>query len=237
MDRLKILLLLFFLLLSGTSNAQIIIALLFGDALNTEKIEFGVTGGLNRSNFNGYKDSEGLNNFNVGLYFHLMLSENSFISTGALLKSNVGATGMPTYTTGDAGFDALFREATLTTKVNVIYLPVMFQQRIQGRIILEGGIQPGIRTRVFDYFDLESNGGNLEFKKNVSDDFTRLDFGFVGGMGYKLKNDLKSMSVGILYYQGIVDVKKTTDAVVNNSSLNIYLRIPIGSGSTDRDNE
>ena len=97
-------------------------------------------------------------------------------------------------------------------------------------------MQAGLRAKAFDYFNLENNGGDLEFKRQVGDDFARLDFGFVGGAGYKLKNELKSMSVGVLYYRGIVDVKKTTDAVVNNSSLNIYLRIPIGTGAKSSQN-
>jgi hypothetical protein len=228
--KVKIFFLFLFFLTSIKGNAQIIIGLLFGEALNTEKIEFGLTGGLNRSNFNGYNGSEGLNNFNLGFYFHIMLKENSFISTGVLVKSNVGATGMPTYTLGDPSFDEIFEDGVLTTKINYFYVPIMYQHRIKNRLLVEGGIQSGLRSGAFDYFELESNGGELEFRKHVGSDFTRLDFGFIGGLGYKLKNDLKSMSVGILYYRGIVDVKKTTDALVNNSSLNVYLRIPIGTG-------
>ncbi|MCL6258331.1 PorT family protein [Aquiflexum sp. TKW24L] len=232
-SKLKIILLLLFLTVSGTIKAQVLISLLFGDKLNTEKIEFGLTGGMNRSYFNGYNGSEGLNNFNLGIYFHIMLKENSFISTGVLVKSNVGATGMPTYPLNDPDFDEVFEDGILTTKVNYFYVPIMYQQRINNRLLLEGGIQSGLRSKAFDYFNLESNGGDLEFRREVSDDFTRLDFGLVGGMGYKLKNKLKSMSVGVLYFYGIVDVKKNTDAMVNNSSLNFYLRIPIGVGSKD----
>lgn len=232
----KIILLFLFLTFSITGKAQVLISLLFGEKLNTDKIEFGLTGGLNRSNFNGYNDSEGLNNFNLGFYFHIMLKENSFISTGVLIKSNVGATGMPTYPIGDPEFDEIFQDGILTTKVRYFYVPIMFQQRIKNRILLEGGMQAGLRAKAFDYFNLENNGGDLEFKRQVGDDFARLDFGFVGGAGYKLKNELKSMSVGVLYYRGIVDVKKTTDAVVNNSSLNIYLRIPIGTGAKSSQN-
>jgi hypothetical protein len=228
-NKLKILFLMLLLFASGTSRAQVIISLLFGEALNSEKIEFGLTGGMNRSYFNGYNGSEGLNNFNLGFYFHLMVTDKSFISTGVLVKSNVGATGMPTYEIGDENFDVLFADGNLTTKVNMFYVPIMWQKRINQRLLLEGGIQAGLRSKAFDYFDLESNGGELEFKRNVSDDFTKLDFGLVGGFGYKLKKELKSMSVGMLYYYGLVDVLKNPDATVNNSSLNIYLRIPIGA--------
>lgn len=226
---------LFLLLVSMSSQAQVLISLLFGDALNSEKIEFGLTGGLNRSDFIGVPEAEGLNNFNLGFYFHVTLNPNSFISTGVLVKNNVGATGMPTYAKGDPAFDELFQDGILTTKINYFYVPIMWQQRINSRWLLEAGIQPGIRSRAFDIFNVESNGGDLEFKKDVRNEYYRLDFGLVGGLGYKLKKDLKSMSVGFLYYQGLVDVRIADIQNVNNSSLNIYLRIPIGTGEKDED--
>ncbi|MCK5104964.1 MAG: PorT family protein, partial [Cyclobacteriaceae bacterium] len=60
-----------FLCFSTTSKAQILISLLLGDALNTEKIEFGINTGLNRSYILDIEESSGLNNFNIGFYFHI----------------------------------------------------------------------------------------------------------------------------------------------------------------------
>jgi hypothetical protein len=227
-------LILFLFFISINTQAQVLISLLFGEALNSDKIEFGLTGGLNRSDFIGVPEAEGLNNFNLGFYFHLTLNPNSFISTGVLVKNNVGATGMPTYAKGDPAFDELFGEGILTTKINYFYVPIMWQQRIHSRWLVEAGVQPGLRSRAFDIFNTESNGGDLEFKKDVRNEYFRLDFGMVGGLGYKLNKDLKSMSVGFLYYQGLVDVKIADAQNVQNSSLNIYVRIPIGAGNEDK---
>lgn len=221
-----------FCLLSGlpfTANSQVLISLIFGDALNTDKVEFGLTGGMNRSYLSGMEPSEGLNNFNLGFYFHIMLKEKSFLSTGVLVKSNVGAKGMATYPLGDPDFDELFETGSLTKKINYFYVPIMWQQRIQKRWLLEGGLQAGLRAKAFDFFEVERNGGDVEFKTEVGDLYTRLDAGLVGGLGYKLKEDLKSMSIGILYYQGLVDIAKSETQDSKNSSLNFYLRIPIGA--------
>ena len=220
-------------LLTGSAQSQVLISLLFGDALNTDKIEFGLTGGLNRTNFNGTLDASGLNNFNLGFYFHIMLRENSFISTGVLVKSNLGATGMKPYSLGDPNLDAIFQNGILTTKINTFQVPIMWQQRIKQRLLLEGGIQAGLRAKAFDYFDAESSSGDATFKKEVSDRYYRLDAGVVGGLGYKLKKDLKSMSLGLLYYYGLVDVRIDPNIKSQNSSLNVYLRIPIGAGNPD----
>ena len=74
-------------------NAQVLITLLLGDALNSEKIEFGMTDG-----FNG-----------------------SYMSTDVLVNSNVGATGMPTYPIGDEDFDAVYEAGILTKRIKCYY--------------------------------------------------------------------------------------------------------------------
>jgi len=234
MKNLKKSLLMLMLFGSVTSKSQVIISLLFGEALNTPKIEFGLTGGWNQSYLLDIEKAEPLNNFNLGFYFHIMLKPNSFISTGVLVKSNVGGTGMPTYPVGSADFDALFADGTRTTKINIFYVPIMFQQRIQTRWLLEAGIQPGLRNKAFDIFETTASSGDLEFKKEIGDEFTRLDFGLVGGAGFKLKKDLKSTSIGVLYYYGLVDMAKDPAIVSKNASLYVYCRIPIGNSPKEK---
>jgi hypothetical protein len=92
-------------------NAQVLISLLLGDDLNSNKIEFGLVGGFNQSYFRDVAEAKGLNNYNLGFYFHINLKNDSYLSTGVLVKSNVGATGMPTYPIGNEDFDDLFQDA------------------------------------------------------------------------------------------------------------------------------
>jgi hypothetical protein len=110
-----------FLLFPAVLNSQVLITILLGDALNTDKIEFGLIGGMNRSYINTISDAKGLNNFNLGFYFHILMKNNSYLSTGVFVKSNVGATGMATYSMGDENFDAIFRDGTLTKKIPSFY--------------------------------------------------------------------------------------------------------------------
>ncbi len=72
--------------------------------------------------------------------------------------------------------------------------------------------------------------GGLEYKRDVRDDYTRLDFGFVGGLGYRLNKGPLSASIGVNYYGGLVDIYKPDTYRLNNSSLYVYGRIPIGAG-------
>ena len=229
---LKTVILTFFLLLSVTSKAQVLISLLFGEALNTHKIEFGLIGGLNRSYFTDLSTSEGMNNFNLGFYFHVNMKNNSFLSTGVLVKSNVGATGMPVYSLGNADFDTIYKDGTLTKKISCFYVPILYHHRFNNRWYLEAGPQAGLRTKANDIFETTTLDGDLTYTKDVRDQYAHLDFGLIGGAGYKFKKQVKSMAVGFTYYYGLVNVSTTPDVTMKNSSLNLYMKIPIGLGKT-----
>ena len=63
---------LFFLIfLAGNLKGQVLISVLLGDELNSPKIEFGLVGGFNQSTFRDIPEADGLNNFNLGFYFHI----------------------------------------------------------------------------------------------------------------------------------------------------------------------
>lgn len=224
-------LLILIFLVPQSSNGQVLISLLFGDKLNSDKIEFGLEGGLNRSYLNDIPDAKGLNNFNLGFYFHFNLKNSSYLSTGVMVKSTVGASGMATYSIGNEDFDSLFIEGTLTKKINCFYVPILYQQRFSNRWYIEGGIVPGLRTKAKDIFNTEVLDGDLEYILDVKDQYTRLDFGLMGGIGYKLKKQIKSTAVGVSYYYGLVNVSKLPDTTMKNSSVYFYVKIPIGAGA------
>lgn len=219
----------FLLLLPSLSNGQVLITLVFGEALNTPNIEFGLAGGMNRSFINTISESEGMNSFDLGFYFHVLLKNSSYISTGVHVKSTVGATGMPTYPIGDDDFDDLYKNGTLTKKIPTFYVPILFQQRFHNnRWYIELGPQVGLNHKPTDVFKTTLDGGELVYTLEVQDQYKRIDAGFAGGVGYKFKKVIKSMSAGINYYYGLVDVSKSPDLSIKNSALNFYLKIPIG---------
>jgi len=226
----KLVLLSFFLLFTTILKAQVLISLVFGEALNSEKIEFGLSGGMNRSYINTISGSEGMNNFDLGFYFHILMKKNSYLSTGVHVKSNVGATGMPTYPIGDEDFDSVFEDGILTKKIPVFYVPILFQQRFNNRWYIEAGPQLGLTHQSKDIFKTTQNDGDLSYTQDVQDEYKRIDMGLLGGVGYKLKKETKSMAVGINYYYGLVNTSNVPDLTVKNSSIYFYIKIPIGLG-------
>lgn len=229
----KLIVLSSFMLFSTTVNAQVLISLLFGDALNSEKVEFGLTGGWNRSYMLDISESNGLSSFNIGFYFHINLKDNSYLSTGVLVKSNVGATGMSTYEIGDEDFDDLYQNGSLSKKINYFYVPILYHHRFHNRWYLEGGIQLGLRNKAYDIFDVKVLDGDLQYKLDVRDQYKHLDAGLLGGAGYKFKKEIKSISAGINYYYGLMNVSEVSDTKIKNSSIYLYVKIPIGAGKKE----
>ena len=220
------------MLLPSALNGQVLITILLGDALNTEKIEFGLVGGWNHSNIYTIEDSKGLNSLDLGFYFHFLVKNNSYFSTGVLVKSNVGATGMPVYSLDDPDFDAVFKDGTLTKKIPAFYVPILFHQRFNNRWYIEAGPQLGLIHQCVDIFKASKLGGDLKFTLDVKDQYKHIDAGLLGGVGYKFKKQVKSMAVGINYYYGLVDVSADPDLEIRNSAFYFYIKIPIGVGKT-----
>ena len=194
---LKIILFSFLITFPAVLNAQVLISLIFGKALNTDKIEFGLQGGITRSYINTISPSSGLNSLDLGFYFHILMKNSSYLSTGVHVKSNVGATGMPVYSMNDPNFDALYKDGTLTKKIPGFYVPILFHQRFSNRWYIEAGPQLGLLYQQKDIFEAEKLGGDLTFTLGVIDQYKRIDAGLLGGAGYKFKKEIKSMAAGI----------------------------------------
>ena len=79
------------------TSGQVLLSLIFGDNLNTDKVEFGMSAGFNRSYIRGIDGSKGTNNWELGFYFEVNLKEDKpwFASTGVYVKSNVGGQNIP----------------------------------------------------------------------------------------------------------------------------------------------
>jgi hypothetical protein len=230
MKRHRLLLACLLLALSFNVQSQVLISLVFGEVLNTDKVEFGLAGGMNRSYIYSMDDAKGMNNFDLGFYFHVLLKNSSYISTGVHVKSNVGATGMQTYPIGNHDIDSIYQSGTLTRKIPCFYVPILFHQRFNNRWYVEAGPQLGLIYQSTDIFDVSTLGGDLQYKKEVQDQYKRIDAGLLGSVGYKFQQQVKSISAGISYYYGLVDVNKSPDVTVKNASVYFFVKIPIGAG-------
>jgi len=227
----KTLILAAFLFISYSASSQVLISLLLGDVLNSEKIEFGLDGGVNFANIANLETSKYLPIFNLGFYFDIKLKDQLMLHTGVLVKSNQGANKLNPYSLDDPDLDELFAEGYVTRKINNFSVPILLKYRFAGRFHIEAGPMLALRTKGYDEFKTTViDGDDLTYKLDISDNYKRIDAGIMCGAGIKLYKKIpKSSQLGVRYYYGLVDplIDNTGDSQ-NFSSLYLYFSIPIG---------
>jgi hypothetical protein len=225
----RLILLAFPLLLAASpANGQVLIALLFGDVLNTGKIEFGLDGGLNWSQLHGIDQAKNTRLWNLGFYFDIKLPDSSWmVHTGVIVKSTMGTENSPVYPLGDVSLDAAFVGGRVATRLNYFNVPIMLKYRFANNIFVEGGVMLGLLYGATDEFiNTVQEEDDLLYERNVRSSFHPLDAGMMAGAGYRLYG----LNLGVRYYYGLVDVF-IDDATPGRFNRSIYLTIGIPIGT------
>lgn len=232
----NLLVLLILLLSTQQAYSQVLISLLFGDKLNSDKIEFGLEGGVNFSSMSDFESNSVLRTFNLGFYFDIKLKDNWFLTTGVIVKSNVGVDKLseadvsildPTTIYSDSG--------SYSQKINYFYIPAAIKYRFDNHMYLFGGPQIGLRTKAHLLFDGTTDNKSVEIKTDNRDIFNRFDAGLLVGTGYKLKQGT-GMNITVKYYYGLANVLKDSPNSPKNRSFYLTVGIPIGRGKTEEAN-
>jgi Outer membrane protein beta-barrel domain len=219
-----------------TGYSQVLISLVFGDKLNSGKIEFGLDGGLSLSNLKGPDGGKNVSGLNLGFYFDIKTKNPAWmVSTGVVVKGPMGAKGLPVYSLNDDALDSAFKGGSVTTKLGYFYVPITMKYTFKNRIFLKGGIQLGLINGASDNFVnsiAEDDDLNYTLKRN--NDFALLDAGLAGGIGYRLMKG-HGMNLNINYYYGLIDVESDDDGPdVFNRAVYFNVGIPIGKGKAEK---
>jgi hypothetical protein len=225
----KILSALIFMAVSTLANGQILISILLGDKLNSDKIEFGLDGGLASTGIHGLDPSGRTRALHLGFYFDFKISETLLFHTGVIVKSTMGAAGLPSYAIGDATLDPVLSTASVKRKISYFSVPLLLKARLPYHFSVEAGPQLGLYYNSRDEFvDSRYTHEDVLFRNNTKGQYTRIDAGVTGGIGYRLLKGT-GVTIGARYYQGLVDiVKDNTGPKQLNSAFYLFGAIPIG---------
>lgn len=222
------------LLLGFTSQSQILITLLLGDKLNSDKLEFGLEGGLNFSKISGFETKTYHRDWNLGFYFNFQLSESLYLNTGVLVKSKLGVAKLSNndLNTLDASIyldhNDVQIEGDYSQQLNSFLVPVLAKYKFKNHIYAEAGPQFGLIYRSWIQFNSDLDGSDIYIKEYNSHIINKIDVGLVAGLGYTLFKGT-GWTIGAKYYYGFVNVYKGMSGT-NNSSFFIKMNIPIGAG-------
>jgi len=227
----KGLLLLIALLCLAPAHSQVLISLIFGDKLNSPFLEFGLEGGANFSTITDLNSSGTEPGFNLGFYFDIRSKKNPawMINTGVIVKSPMGAHGLPVYSLNDVNLDNTFAGGSVNREIRYFNVPILLKYQFKNRIYLKTGPQFGLLAKAFDEFKKEVNKDDVVYKKNIRDQIRVIDAGVALGAGYHM-NVGNGLNVTVQYYYGLVPVMKGDGPNVYNRSLYVTAGIPIGKG-------
>jgi hypothetical protein len=227
----KITFILLLLTASYSANSQILISILLGDKLNSDKLEFGLDGGWNYSTIDGLKDADRLSAFNLGFYFDLKLFKNPklMLNTGVIVKSTQGASGLPVYSLNDAPLDSAFHNGSVKRKIQYFNVPIELKYQFKNRIFVRGGLMLGLKHKAIDLFENSvKDDDDLKYTVSTKNNYHAIDAGVIAGFGYRLLGG-NGMNLGVQYYRGLVDITiDDTHGNEFNSGLYVTAGIPIG---------
>ena len=224
---------LLFISFNYTANTQVLISLLLGDKLNSDKLKFGLDGGVNWSNITNLDPSIYKAHFNIGFYFDFLLKENTrwYLHTGVLVKSTMGGQGYAPYTIGNAELDSLFTGGKLSRKISYFNVPILARYQFKNMLYIEAGPNLGLRYKAYDIFtaDVEDKK-DLTYELDVRDRYSRIDAGVMAGVGFQVLKGT-GYNFGMRYYYGLTEIMKDpTGDPQHNSTYYLYFSMPVGAG-------
>jgi hypothetical protein len=216
---------------SISANGQVLISILLGDKLNSGNIEFGLDGGVNFMSLPGVEGASTTPGFNLGFYFDIKTKSNYLFHTGVIVKSPMGAEGIPPYDLNDPNLNTVFENGEVKRNLRYFNVPIMLKRPFNNHFYAEGGAMLGLMSKSFDEFKQSVNKNeDLTYKLYNRDNYHPLDAGLIAGIGYRLMGG-NGMNLGLRYYYGLIDITiDDTGDDVFNRSLYLTVGIPIGAG-------
>lgn len=226
----RTILLVLLLPIAGAAHSQVLISLLFGDNLNTGKVEFGLEGGATFSTINGLDGAEYRSGFNLGFYFDIKLKQNWSLATGVMVKSPWGAQGLPVYTLGDAELDSVFVGGSVERRLNYFNVPILAKYTF-GRFFAAAGPQLSLGYKGADVFTRDvKEEDDLAYTLENRALYRPIEAGVCAAAGVHLQKGY-GMNILVRYYHGLTEIRKdAVGATQTNQGWHLLVGIPIGMG-------
>jgi hypothetical protein len=210
-------------------HSQVLIALLFGDKLSSDKFQLGIALAGNWQNLTGYEDTSGRFSVGFGIYGALKLSDKFTLQPELLFKDPRGAKGVPLTAFGNPDLDPLLENSTVTAKLAYVSLPVLLKYNLTPHFSVGFGPQFGyLSSAKNEYVAQVYAEEDLVFKDDIKDTLNAFDMALAFNLEYKLMK-VRGIQIGLRYYLGLTDiVKDNSGDSVKNSVIQINVGIPVG---------
>ena len=221
-------LLVVFSLAPAVSKSQILISILFGEQLNSGKMEFGLVGGLNYSKLPGLEAPEFKRSFGLGLFLDYTFTDTWILAVEANVKKSLGSDNLQLADFPYPVNDTIVQESTKAYRnLNLINVPVLINYRFKNRLGIGAGFYASIVHGTRDYVQYSQKNWTSTFERSFTDQINRLDFGVSGMVHFHFLGNPGIQLRGRINY-GLTEVfKESSGLSSNNLWYSITVAVPI----------
>lgn len=221
---------------ASRAQAQVLIALLFGEKLSTETFQLGVNASMAATGFRGQADDVRLD-WMLSIYGEIRLHERFHLQPELALKYPSGGenmrTSVPAYPFtpyGEPVLDEVVAEGRVERHLRYLALPVFGKTNL-GPVGLGVGPQVAVLIGAEDTVHQKDDGTRISLSRSVTQELRRVDAGLVASVDYAFfrSRKMRSLRLRLKGYLGLVDtIKDNPGDAVRNWNVMVGLDIPIG---------
>lgn len=221
---------------SNSSKSQVIISLIFGDALNSPNTQFGLEVGANVASVTNYELTDLTGGFQISMFLNWKFSEKWSLYNNLIANSNRGYRG------NGSLIDSIYvpeNDYELSyMKVRLMYggIQSALRYHISPSFSVAAGLNLGLLFRATEEALFQKEDSELNIVYKVTDDYTRLDVGPSLALLYQFRKG-KGISIIARTYYGLVDVAKEVPGHQNSYYFQLTAGILIGAKSKNEMDE
>jgi hypothetical protein len=222
------------LLLIGTvqpARSQVLISLLLGDKVTSEKFHLGIELGLNVSNFSGIDGTKARTGFFLGIVGEWRFANRWYLQPELVPFYSVGATNMPSdLFAPPPEVEDLLSEDDVSRRLSYFAIPILVKYGVaDNRLLLGVGPQVGFLTSATDtYKGTSAIENKITVDQDAKDSVSSTDAGVLFNVEWKVREGV-SPSLVARYYLGLTDtITDNAGDAVTNQVFSILFTIPVG---------
>ncbi len=211
-------------------RSQVLISMLLGDKVSSEKFHLELNVGANISNLSELGSTEWTPGFMMGIGGEWRFAGNFFLQPELV----------PFYTTGANNLsgslvdlppevDELITEKQIGRTLKYFSIPILIKYGAMNRQLHIGaGPQFGFLTSANERYDAVINN-SITINENIKDAINSTDIGIVFNLSYKFKPTYGT-GINLRYYLGLTDtIKDNSGDAVLNQVFSIFVSVAIGN--------
>jgi outer membrane protein with beta-barrel domain len=217
-------------LLATRASAQVLVGMLLGPALSSDRLRIGFDIGMNLATVDGLEGAGVAPGKLFGLFAVWRFAPPWELQVGVVPLSDRGAKNAAPVPFDDPQLDSLVVDGTMDRRLGYLDLPLVIRYAFgaEGGFRVGAGPQLGVLLSASDRYDAHTLlGAGATVERDVKHDLSTIDAGLALEVAYEIKG--LGLAIGVRYLQGLTSLARDDGApALHNRALSGSGRISLG---------